>query len=77
MHLFATYLDTQLLPVAQNPEGLPFTTQHFCKVPEKPNKSQDSLIIYQNSINPPHYLLIIGEETIEVSKVSVICRYVA
>jgi len=70
MHFVTTYLDTQLLPVSQNsyPEDPPFTTQHLCKVPDKPRRGPDALIIYQTSISPPHYVLIIGEETREIAK---------
>lgn len=71
MHFFATYLDTQLMPVTQNPEGLPFTSQHFCKVSEKPIKSADSLIIQQKTTIPPHFHLIIGEEICELPKANI------
>lgn len=69
MHFFATYLDTQLMPVTQNPEGLPFTSQHFCKIPDKPNKTADSLIIHQTTLMPPHFILFVGEEPWEIPKV--------
>ncbi|PSN57009.1 Transmembrane protein 209 [Blattella germanica] len=68
MHLFATYLDSQLLPLPQNPDGRPFTTQHFAKTPDKPPQGKNTLAIYQVQINPPHYVLIDGEDTLEVLK---------
>ncbi|PSN34003.1 hypothetical protein C0J52_14608 [Blattella germanica] len=68
MHLFATYLDSQLPPLPQNPDGRPFTTQHFAKTPDKPPQGKNTLAIYQVQINPPHYVLIDGEDTLEVLK---------
>lgn len=69
MHLLATYLDSQLLPLPQNPDGRPFSTQHFFKSPEKPPKAKNTLAIHQTSLHPPHYVLVVGEETLDVTKV--------
>ncbi|XP_069681862.1 transmembrane protein 209 isoform X2 [Periplaneta americana] len=68
MHLFATYLDSQLPPLPQNPDGRPFTSQHFAKTPDKPPQGKNTLAIYQVQINPPHYVLLEGEDTLEVAK---------
>ncbi|XP_063241850.1 transmembrane protein 209 isoform X1 [Bacillus rossius redtenbacheri] len=68
MHLLATYLDSQLPPVPQNPDGRPFTSQHFVKVPDKPPKNKNVPIIYQTQINPPHYVVVSGSETFDVGK---------
>lgn len=68
MHLLATYLDSQLLPLPQNPDGRPFSTQHFFKSPEKPPKSKNTLAIHQTSLHPPHYVLMLGEETLDITK---------
>ena len=68
MHLFATYLDSQLPPLPQNPDGRPFTAQHFAKTPDKPTQTKNTLAIYQVQINPPHYVLLHGEDTLEVPK---------
>ena len=70
MHLFATYLDSQLPPLPQNPDGRPFTAQHFAKIPDKPSQNKNTLAIYQVQINPPHYVLLDGEDKLEVPKVS-------
>jgi hypothetical protein len=69
MHLFATYLDSQLPPLPQNPDGRPFTTSHFAKTPDKPPQGKNTLAIYQVQMNPPHYVLLDGEDTLEVAKV--------
>jgi len=69
MHLFATYLDSQLPPLPQNPDGRPFTSQHFAKTPDKPPQGKNTLAIYQVQMNPPHYVLLEGEDTLEVTKV--------
>lgn len=69
MHLFATYLDSQLPPLPQNPDGRPFTSMHFVKTPDKPPQGVNKLAIYQVQMNPPHYVLLEGEDTLEVAKV--------
>jgi hypothetical protein len=69
MHLFATYLDSQLPPLPQNPDGRPFTSVHFVKTPDKPPQGVNTLAIYQVQMNPPHYVLLEGEDTLEVAKV--------
>jgi len=69
MHLFATYLDSQLPPLPQNPDGRPFTSMHFVKTPDKPPQGVNTLAIYQVQMNPPHYVLLEGEDTLEVAKV--------
>ncbi|KAJ9587901.1 hypothetical protein L9F63_018682, partial [Diploptera punctata] len=68
MHLFATYLDSQLPPLPQNPDGRPFTAQHFAKTPDKPVQNRNTLTIYQVQISPAHYILLNGEDTLEVPK---------
>ncbi|KAK3909516.1 Transmembrane protein 209 [Frankliniella fusca] len=68
MHLLATYLDSQLLPLPQNPDGRPFSTQHLFKSPDKPPKAKNTFAIHQTSLHPPHYVLVLGEETLDVTK---------
>lgn len=68
MHLFATYLDSQLPPLPQNPDGRPFTSMHFVKTPDKPPQGVNTRAIYQVQMNPPHYVLLEGEDTLEVAK---------
>jgi hypothetical protein len=69
MHLFSTYIDSQLPPLPQNPDGRPFTSSHFAKTPDKPPQGKNTLAIYQVQMNPPHYVLLDGEDTLEVAKV--------
>ncbi|PNF40193.1 Transmembrane protein 209 [Cryptotermes secundus] len=68
MHLFATYLDSQLPPLPQNPDGRPFTSSYFAKTPDKPPQGKNTFAIYQVQMNPPHYVLLDGEDTLEVAK---------
>nr|KAG5690376.1 hypothetical protein BaRGS_002333 [Batillaria attramentaria] len=50
-------------------DGKVFTAQHFVKTPEKPDMHRkDNLLIYQTSINPPHFQVIIGTETYNLPK---------
>jgi len=69
MHMFCCYLDARL-PVQPNyPDGKPFTFQHFLKTPDKPNTDKkEAFQIYQSSINPPHYQVVIGNETHNLCK---------
>lgn len=66
MHLVATYLDSQLPPLPSLPDGRPFSSQHFVKLPNEPTKNV--LTIVQVSANPPHYQLQTKEETFNIPK---------
>ncbi|KAI4466723.1 hypothetical protein MML48_2g00003042 [Holotrichia oblita] len=69
MHLFASYLDTQLLPLPNQPDVKPFSGYHYLKQGEKlPNLTNQSLLIQQCSDSPPYYRVIIGEEIYELVK---------
>ena len=72
MHLLATYLDSQLPPVAKHAEGRPFSSQYLVKTPDRPPTSPPKPIIYQSQINPPHYLLLVGDETLQLPKVCIL-----
>ncbi|XP_064604639.1 transmembrane protein 209-like [Liolophura sinensis] len=63
-HLFCTYLDSLLPADPKYLDGKTFTSQYFLKTPDKPNlKKADNLLLYQAKINPPHFNVVIGEET--------------
>lgn len=67
MHLFATYLDTQLMPLPNNPDAKPFTSYHFVKFTDTlPPLTRNTLLIHQVSEKPPQYRVIVGEETFEL-----------
>lgn len=68
MHMFCCYLDARLPAHPRHPGGQPFTDHHFGKTPDKPSTDKDSLQIFQTSINPPHFQLVIGGETLSLSK---------
>lgn len=69
MHLTAAYLDTQLVPLPNNPDVKPFTGFHFIKSTEKlPELTANTLAIHEVSVKPPHYRIIIGTETFEMDK---------
>ncbi|XP_074645096.1 transmembrane protein 209-like [Tubulanus polymorphus] len=69
MHALCTYLDSRLPPHPKHPDGRTFSNHHFLKTPDKPNiQKKDNLILYQSKINPPHYKIIIGDDTWDLPK---------
>ncbi|XP_075217050.1 transmembrane protein 209 isoform X3 [Lycorma delicatula] len=66
LHLWSTYLDSQLPPLPSMPDGRPFSSLYLIKSPNKPTKVP--LAISQVSEYPPHYQLITGEEVHHVPK---------
>ncbi|XP_049832972.1 transmembrane protein 209 isoform X2 [Schistocerca gregaria] len=68
MHLLASYFDSQLPPLPHNPEGRPFTSQYFLKSTEKLPKGKTFPIINEVQTNPPHYVLMVGDEKLELAK---------
>lgn len=70
MHLFAAYLDTQLLPQPNKPDSKPFSGFHYYKMTDKLiNINPTTLAVQEVTENPPHYRVIVGEEIYEVVKV--------
>ncbi|XP_064392312.1 transmembrane protein 209-like [Halichondria panicea] len=70
MHLFCTYMDSQFPPNPQYPaDGKAFSSRHFMKAPDKTSglKKVD-VCIYQESLNPPDYQILLKEKRIELSK---------
>ncbi|XP_052820961.1 transmembrane protein 209-like isoform X2 [Mya arenaria] len=70
MHMFCTYLDSRLPPDLRYPDGKTFTSQHFLKTPDKPNLEKDNLLLYQTSINPPHFQVVIKDTVFNLPKES-------
>lgn len=71
MHLLASYLDTQLMPLPNMPDTKGFSGHHYIKVNDKmPALTPSSLFIHQVSEKPPHYRVIVGEKVYEMIKVS-------
>lgn len=69
MHLAASYLDTQLIPLPSRPDVKPFSGYHFIKANEKlPELTDNTLAIHEVTVNPPHYRVIIGKEIFEMVK---------
>ncbi|KAL3852622.1 hypothetical protein ACJMK2_016240 [Sinanodonta woodiana] len=69
MHLFCTYLDSRLPAQPKYPDGKTFTNQYFMKTPDKPNlEKKDNFLIYQSSINPPHFQVIIKNNVFSLPK---------
>nr|XP_022910128.1 transmembrane protein 209 isoform X2 [Onthophagus taurus] len=68
MHLFASYLDTQLQPLPNQPEVKGFSGYHYIKLNETVVLNANTLAIQQCSEYPPHYKVIVGEEVFELVK---------
>ncbi|XP_033647233.1 transmembrane protein 209-like [Asterias rubens] len=69
MHMLCTYLDFQLPSDPKYCDGKTFASQYFMKTPDKPDlKKKDQLLLFQTKINPPHYKLIIGDDTWDLPK---------
>lgn len=76
MHLFASYLDSQLMPLPNKPDAKPFTSSHYIKYSEKiTDLSEYSLAIQQVSEYPPHFRVIVGNEIYEMVKVNIFLIY--
>ncbi|XP_067144119.1 transmembrane protein 209 isoform X2 [Centruroides vittatus] len=68
MHVLCTYMDSRLPPDPHYPDGKTFTSQYFKKTPDKLDINKDTLCIYQSRVIPPHYRVVIGEETWDFAK---------
>lgn len=69
MQLLCSYLDSRLPAQPRYMDGKVFTAEHFVKVPDKPDlQKKDNLVIYQTSINPPHFQVVIGTQTFNLPK---------
>ncbi|XP_038067904.1 transmembrane protein 209-like [Patiria miniata] len=69
MHMLCTYLDFRLPSDPKHPDGKTFASQYFMKTPDKPDlKKKDNLLLFQTKINPPHYKVIIGDDTWDLPK---------
>ncbi|KAJ8972246.1 hypothetical protein NQ317_011071 [Molorchus minor] len=69
MHLFASYLDTQLMPLPNMPDTKPFSGHHHIKATDRmPALTPGSLFIQEVSEKPPHYRVVVGEKVYEMVK---------
>ncbi|XP_023029269.1 transmembrane protein 209 isoform X2 [Leptinotarsa decemlineata] len=69
MHLLASYLDTQLMPLPSMPDTKAFSGHHYIRASEKlPDLTKNSLFIHQVSEQPPHYRVIVAGKVYEMVK---------
>ena len=47
-------------------QGRTFTTQYFVQTPSKADTKKKEYALFQSSIHPPHFKLLVGEEVWEV-----------
>lgn len=72
MHLLASYLDTQLMPLPSMPDMRPFSGYYYIKSKDKmPILTPSSIFIQQVSDKPAHFRVIVGESIYEMVKVSI------
>lgn len=70
MHLFASYLDTQLMPSPNLPDAKAFSSHYYLKATDKmPVLTSSSLFIQEVTEKPPHYRVVVGEKVYEMVKV--------
>lgn len=73
LHAFATYLDAQLPGAGGAGAGGAaagagaFSARHVSAAPAPPPRGPRALVVHRVARSPPHYVLIRGEETVEVS----------
>lgn len=68
VHALCTYLDSCLPAHPKHPSGKTFTDQFFMKTPDKPDFKKDNLLLFESKITPPHYKVIIGDDTWDLAK---------
>lgn len=68
IHVLCCYLDAYLPPEPHFPEGKPFSSKYFRKTPEKHTTAKDLHFIYQSSINPPHFKVVIRQDVYSLPK---------
>ncbi|XP_060573852.1 transmembrane protein 209-like [Ruditapes philippinarum] len=68
MHMLCCYLDARLPPDLKYPDGKTFTSQHFMKTPDKIDLKKNNLLLYQSSINPPHFQVVIKDTIYNLPK---------
>lgn len=68
MHMFCSFMDSQLPPDPKYPDGKTFTSRYFMKTPDKPDLKKDNILMFQTKETPPHYKVIIGDDTWDLSK---------
>lgn len=62
VHMLCCYLDAYLPPEPHFPEGKPFSSKYFKKAPDKLIPAKDAHFIYQCSVIPPHFKVVIGQD---------------
>lgn len=65
LRLLAAYLDGQLPPA---PAARPFSSVHLSQAPGSPPRGPHALAIHRTAARPPHYVLALGDETVEVAR---------
>ncbi|KAL0870220.1 hypothetical protein ABMA27_006361 [Loxostege sticticalis] len=65
LHAFAAYLDAQLPPDAPQAAAA-FSARHVSAAPAAAPRGPQALALHRVARSPPHYVLVRGDETIEV-----------
>lgn len=67
-HMFCTYMDSRLPPDLTCPDMKTFTSQHFLKMPATPHLDKGNIQLYQSSVNPPHFQVVIKDKIYNLPK---------
>lgn len=67
LHAFAAYLDAQLPPDAPQAAAA-FSARHVSAAPAAAPRGPHALALHRVARSPPHYVLVRGDETIEVRR---------
>lgn len=67
MHCVACFFDSRLPPVKGIVDGRVFTSLYYFRLPDKPKDLKVPCAIVQTSNKPPHYMLQVGEDKLELN----------
>ena len=66
IQLYYLYLTKMKSSWLQYVQGRTFTTQYFVQTPIKAETKKKEYALFQSSIHPPHFKLLVGDEVWEV-----------
>ncbi|VDP32633.1 unnamed protein product [Soboliphyme baturini] len=67
-HCFCTYMNTRLPPNPLYLDGKAFTDRYVVRFGNKPQMNRSFPVLYQSSLNPPHFVLLFNGEQYDVGK---------
>ncbi|CAI8015266.1 Transmembrane protein 209 [Geodia barretti] len=68
LHLLCVYLDSHLPLSPLFTNGRPFTSHYLIKSPDKPVARSPGVAVYQSTLLPPHYNIVVGDKLVDIPK---------